>query len=586
MSARKLTLCAIAAALSAPVVGDGNATDASAPLPGSVCVSPRATNGARSGIQPFTADTIPAAAPTHLNSLPPVLTGMGDLHMPITTASVQAQAYFDQGLSLAYAFNHAEARQAFRAAQYLDPNCAMCWWGEAFVLGPNINAPMAPEAVAPAMTAMRRAQGLADRVSEREQALIAALSRRYTGDAAADRAPLDAAWADAMRDIALHHPADDTLQVIYAEAVMNLSPWDYWMPGGERPKGRAGDMLRALERVLVRNPDHPGAIHLYIHAVEASATPERALPYAERLAALAPAAGHLVHMPAHIYFRLGMYRESLHANVDAVAADERYFVQSASDPFYRNGYYPHNLHFLMASAQRGGNAELAIAAARKLDRVIESDVVRVAPVLQPVKGAPYLVHATFSTPETVLALPEPGEDLSLVRAYWHYARALAHAARGEIGAGMQEVSAIAALAGRPDLRAMETGGVPAGVLLRIASNVAEARLDNARGDVPAAITAYRRAIDLQDSLPYMEPPYWYYPVRQSLGALFLKNGDPAAAAQAFRESLQEAPNNAWALFGLQQATLRMGDGAAAAEISDRLEKAWFGGAEVPDMGRL
>lgn len=534
--------------------------------------------------RPFTADVVPPGAAAE--GKPPLFDDLGTLTMPVTTASAEAQAYFDQGLRLSYAFNHAEARRAFRAAQQLDPECAMCFWGEALVLGPNINAPMFPDALAPALAALARAQVLAGRASERERALIDALARRYSDRPDTDRAALDAAYADAMNDAAARFRDDDDIQVLYAEALMDLSPWDYWEAGGERPKGRTADIVAALERVLARNPDHPGAIHLYIHAVEASAAPERALPHARRLAALMPGAGHIVHMPGHIYYRLGLYREALEANIAAVAADERYFERSPSDPFYRNGYYPHNLHFLMAAAQMGGDAASALEAAAKLDRLLDEAFVRSAASLQPIKAAPYFAHAQFSAPRTVLALPEPGDALILVKALWHYARALAHAESGEHGEVGREIDALGALQSGGDFDDLHGSGVPGRAVVEIARLVATARLADARGELAAAAAAYRAAIAVQDGLAYMEPPFWYYPVRQSLGAVLLRSGELDAAEAAFHDSLARSPNNGWALYGLKEVYRQRGDDAAERAVGAQLERAWFGDPALLDLERL
>ncbi len=585
----RLLCLSVAAALAAVATAAGPESRPAAAtfVPGAeICGSSRGMLPSRSGTQPFTAETIPAAPPLHLDAPPPAFSGIGTPTMPVTTTSSDAQFYFNQGLRLAFAFNHAEARRAFRYAQRLDPECAMCWWGEAFVLGPNINAPMSPEAVPAARTAVRRAQSLSDSLTPRERALIDALAERYADDATTERKVLDQAWARAMEAVANRYPTDDNLQALYAEAVMNVSPWDYWERDGRTAKGRMAAAVAALERVLERNPGHTGAIHFYIHAVEASATPERALPYAQRLGALAPGAGHLVHMPSHIYFRLGMYREALHANVDAVAADERYFRQSSSDVFYRNGYYPHNLHFLMASAQMGGDGALALAAADKLDHVIDPAAVRAAAALQPIKAAPYLTHAQFATPREVLSLREPDDEFALVKAMWHYARAVARAARGEIVASEEEIDRIIAIEQAGDLADIEASGVPARDMLRIARLVAQARLADARGELPEAARFYREAVAIQDSLPYMEPPYWYYPVRQSLGAVLLRMGDAPGAALAFEETLARVPNNGWALYGLQQTYRQLENLERLAGVTRRLEEAWFAELEELDLKRL
>lgn len=573
MRIRILILSLAAVGLVACVTDDGSRSTASLPFPNDICIP---ASPAKSGTQPFTAQTIAARSLLH-DELPPpsLLPGIGNASMVVTTASSEAQRFFNQGLRLAYAFNHAEARRAFRQAQRLDPECAMCWWGEAFVLGPNINSPMDAAAVEPAMLALRSAVALADTSSKREQALIEALRMRYTDRDLDNRKALDIAWAQSMAEVAGRFPKDNDIQVLYAESVMNVSPWDYWEADRKTPKGRMGEAIAVLERVLERDPEHAGAIHFYIHAVEASNTPERALPHARRLAALAPEAGHLVHMPSHIYYRIGEYRDALEANIDAVAADERYFDQSPSDPFYRNGYYPHNLHFMMAAAQMAGDGKSAMAAADKLNSVIEPAIVRVAAVLQPVKAAPYFTHAQFATSDKILNLRDPGDEFVLVKAMWHYARAVAYAARNELRAGTRETARIEVLSRHAQLKEIEAWGVPANDILRIAQLVAEGRLADARDDLPTAAARYREAVALQDGMAYMEPPYWYYPVRQSLGAVQLRLGDLADAERNFNIALEQAPNNAWALFGLQQTYQRQRDEERFTEVTKRLNETWF-----------
>jgi tetratricopeptide (TPR) repeat protein len=539
---------------------------------------------ARTETRPFAPALTPEGSPAA--DRPPLWQDLGKLSMPITTASPMAQAYFNQGLRLSFAFNHAEARRAFRAAQQADPNCAMCFWGEALVLGPNINAPMFPEAQEPALAAVARAQSLASKAAPPERALIAALARRYSADPKAERAALDTAYADAMAEAAERFPRDDTIQVLYAESLMDLQPWDYWEAGGTKPKGRTAELVPTLERVLKRNPRHPGAIHLYIHAVEASNAPKRALPYARELAKLMPGAGHIVHMPSHIYYRVGLYKDSLDTNRAAVAADERYFGASPSEPFYRNAYYPHNLHFLMVSAQMGGDGKTALEAAQKLDKAIDTDFVRKAGVLQPIKAAPYFTHAQFSDPQTILALPDPGSEFLLVKAMWHYARALAHAANKDTAAAEQEIGALGEIQFKGDFKALTDWQVPGQDIVATARLVAQGRLATAQGDLERAANAYREAVAIQDKLAYMEPPYWYYPVRQSLGAVLLRSGNPVEAEAAFRESLVQTPNNGWALYGLQQVYKQKGDDKSAQAAGQALEQAWFGDRSRLDLARL
>src|SRR5688572_2016496 len=399
----------------------------------------------------------------------PVLYGdLGKLTFPISSKKSRVQAWFDQGLILTFGFNHAEAQRASREAQKLDPSCAICYWAEALILGPNINVPMMPEAHEPSLAALRKAVELAPRANEKERALIAALQNRYAVDPNADRGALDKAYAAAMKAVAARYPGDDTIQVLYAEAVMDTQPWDYWEAAGSRPKGDAAEIVAALERVLERNPRHAGAVHYYIHTVEASATPERALPHARRLEALAPGAGHLVHMPAHIYFRLGMYRESLEANKRAMAVDERYFTTSPSDPLYKVAYYPHNIHFVMVSAQMSGDGATAINAAGKLDQSIPVRDAKEFAIMQPVKASPYTTHAIFSDAATILALPAPSDELALVKAMYHYARAVAYAQLKDTQKASVEMAALGKLEMSADFKPFADFQVPAKEIIQTA----------------------------------------------------------------------------------------------------------------------
>ena len=516
----------------------------------------------------------------------PLYDNLGSLAFKISTRNAQAQAYFNQGLRLSFGFNHAEAQRAFQAAQQLDPQCAMCYWGEALVLGPNINVPMMPEANAPALAALAQAVALKGNVNERERSLIEALEKRYSADPKAERPALDAAYADAMKAAAARFTGDDMILVLFAESAMDTQPWDYWEAAGAKPKGRTNDIVDALETVLRRNPPHAGAIHLYIHTMEASTHPEKALPYANRLGGLVPGAGHLVHMPAHIYYRVGMYRESLAANVRAIEVDESYFKSSPSDPLYKSAYYPHNIHFLMVSAQMGGDGRTAIEAATKLDAAVPVEVVKQFALLQPIKASPYTTHAQFSDPETILKLPAPSDDLVLVSTMHHYARAIAFATRRDTAEAQKEIAAIEKIEANADFKPFEIWGVPAKEIVQTARLVATGRLASASGDLDAAAKAYEAAVHLEEGLAYTEPPYWYYPVRQSLGAVRLRQGRLDEAEKAFRDSLVRVRNNGWALAGLAEVERKKGDTKAEGAARQAFQRAWFGAKEGPDLAKL
>ena len=473
-----------------------------------------------------------SSAPAFADTEPPLWAGLGTITYKITTANERAQAYFDQGLRLAYAFNHGEAQRAFRMAQKLDPDCAMCFWGEALVLGPNINLPMQEDAVAPAYAAAQKAKALAGKASPREQALIGAIAARYGSDPKAARAPFDAAYAAEMAKVAAQFADDDEIATLYAEAVMDLSPWNYWKPGGREPNPQSVPIVPTLERVLARNPNHPGAIHLYIHAVEASDRPKRAEPYADRLRGAIPGAGHLVHMPSHIYYRVGRYLDALEDNKTAVKVDEKYLADTnAPMGVYRLGYYPHNVHFVMASAQMAGDGQTVIAAAEKLSKLIPDEAARGIAMVQPVKAAPYFAHAQFSTPETILALPDPGDAIPYVKAMWLYARASRWRRAATSRARRRRPMHRDARAHR-GFQVAEGFNVPAQEVLRIARTLILARVAQAKGDNRTAIVRFERAAALQDALPYTEPPYWYYPIRQSLAAALLQAGRYAEAERA------------------------------------------------------
>lgn len=515
----------------------------------------------------------------------PLYGNLGTLSFKVGTRNAKAQAYFDQGVRWAFAFNHAEAQRAFQAARTEDPRLAMAWWGEAFVLGPNINAPMSPEAAAPALAALARAVDLARGAPAKDRAMIAALQKRYSADPKVERAVLDAAFADAMKSVAALYPGDDTILALYAESIMDTQPWDYWEAGGATPKGRAAEMLAVLERVSERNPDHPGALHLYIHAVEASARPERALPHARRLASLMPGAGHLVHMPSHIYYRVGLYKQSLEANKRAMAVDERYFETSPSDPMYKSAYYPHNIHFVLVSAQMGGDGKTALDAAARLDASLPDAVIAQFAVLEPIKAAPYLAQAIFGAPETILALKVPPKEQVVVSAMAHYARALGFAASNDVAGARREIDAIAAIEQQADFKPYADWAVPGREIVQTARLVATARMADAQGDLDGAARAYEEAVAIEDALAYMEPPFWYYPIRQSLGSVYLRQGKLDAAEKALRDSLARVRGNGWALAGLAEVYRRKGDAKAEKSARQAYARAWLGGA-APDLARL
>ena len=579
------------------IAGAGaTAADASSPLSDQdfpVCATTAAT-GAPNMLLRLAQTEVPRAemsvatsAPAFADTEPPLWPDLGSITYKITTANERAQAYFDQGLRLAYAFNHGEAQRAFRMAQKLDPDCAMCFWGEALVLGPNINLPMQEDAVAPAYAAAQKAKALAANASPRERALIGALAARYGSDPKAERRPFDAAYAAEMAKVATQFPDDDEIATLYAEAVMDLSPWDYWKPGGREPNPQSVPIVPTLERVLARNPNHPGAIHFYIHAVEASDRPKRAEPYADRLRGAIPGAGHLVHMPSHIYYRVGRYLDALSDNKTAVKVDEKYLADSnAPMGVYRLGYYPHNVHFVMASAQMAGDGQTVIAAADKLRELIPDEAARGIAMVQPVKAAPYFAHAQFSSPETILALPDPGDAIPYVKAMWLYMRGIALAARHNFASAAAAADAIETLERTADFKLLKDSNIPAQEVLRIARTLILARVAQAKGDFRTAVVQFERAAALQDALPYTEPPYWYYPIRQSLAAALLQAGRYAEAQRQFQRALSRAPSNGWSYYGLAELHKSRGNTAAARKAEADLARTWIGDRRLLQISNL
>jgi tetratricopeptide (TPR) repeat protein len=518
---------------------------------------------------------------------PPLYENLGDLSYPITTDNRLAQRYFDQGLRLAYAFNHLEAWRAFRKAREIDPDCAMCYWGEAFALGPNINAPIEPAAMAQAVAAIENAKARADHANARERALIDALAKRYSNDPDADQAALNQAYASAMGEVAARFPDDVDVASMYADALMNLSPWDYWEQDGLTLKAPVAQLVETLERALAKAPNHPFVIHLYIHAMEASEVPERAEVYADRLGAQMPGAGHLVHMPFHVYFRTGRFRDAIAVNEGAVAADEAYLAQAGANrnEMYAYAYYPHNVHSLLESARMAGDAKTVLAAAKKLPGLMSDEVTAAVPWVQLIEAAPYFAHAQFSAPETTLRLPDPGARFPLVKGMWHYARGVALAAQGDADAAQREAATIARLEEDAQIAALSASGVPAVDLLRLARYVVAGRIAQTQAHYDEAVNAFERAAAVQARLPYTEPPFWYYPVSQSLGAALLQAGRSGEAERVFQESLNTVPNNSWALYGLMQAQKARGD-ARWTQTRQRLEAVWLGDRAALDLARL
>jgi tetratricopeptide (TPR) repeat protein len=498
----------------------------------------------------------------------PLYKNLGSHHYSITTRNPRSQRYFDQGLRLAWAFNHPEAIRSFEEGERLDSACAMCAWGVAFALGPNLNAGMDSVAAVRAAGAIDRARRGARSVTTRERALIEALAARYAAGPA-NRAPLDTMWERRIGAVADQSGDDLETQVLHADAVMNLSPWNYWNADG-MPRPQTQLILKRLERVLAANPNHPGACHLYIHAVEAR-DPSRALGCAERLAALMPGAGHLVHMPGHIYIRVGRYTDAIALNEHAAHADGEMLEGPgvARRGIYANGYYPHNYHFLSFAASMAGMSRKAIDAARETSKRLGVDAVRAVPWVESVTPIVPVTLVTFGRWQQILDAGEPGDSLPFLAAMTWYARGVAHAALGDEKAAWRDHERLRGVA------ASYTAGD-----LATALQIAMLALDGEialRGKRPQeAIERFSEAARLEDGLTYNEPPTWYYPIRHSLGLALLAAGKPREAERVYREDLERFPRNGWSLFGLAQSLDRQGKADEARRVRAEFAEAWRG----------
>ena len=476
----------------------------------------------------------------------------GNVHRAVGTRSPEAQAFFDQGLALTYGFNHDEAARSFARAAALDPSCALCFWGAAYTLGPNYNIPMLPDRARAAWEALTEAQRAAPSAKPDEQALIAALAKRYPGPGYLEPAamqPYNEAYAAAMRDVAARFPADDDIQALFAEALMNVNPWKLWTADGQ-PAAGTPEIVRTLETVLARSPSHAGANHYYIHAVEASTTPNRALPSADRLASLVPAAGHLVHMPAHIYQRVGRYADASASNRRALEVDGAYLRRVT--PL---GYYPmytaHNAGFLAYSAAMEGRAEEALAAARQAASTMPRDLVCGMPGMDFFLSEPLFVLVRFGRWDEILREPAPDPTYRVLTALHHHARGMALAAQGKLDDARSEARAIHEVAAQlpPALLAGLNEG---SMVLALAAKTVEARIAEAARD-PGAIALWQDAVKLEDDLAYNEPADWFYPTRHYLGAALLDQGRATEAEIVYRADLVKNPSNGWALYGLARA---------------------------------
>jgi tetratricopeptide (TPR) repeat protein len=517
-------------------------------------------------IRRFTPALLLAAASLSAQSPVPLYTDLGPHHKAIDTKVPQAQRYFDQGLRLAYGFNHAEAIRSFTRATELDPNCAICWWGIAYAYGPHVNAGMDSASGVKAYAAAQKARSLASNAPSWQRAYIEAVAARYAAVPPANRASLDSAYSRAMRGVAKKYPNDLDATALAAESMMDLRPWNYWTPEG-KPYPGTDEIVRQLESVIARNPEHPGACHYYIHAVEA-VNPQLAVPCAERLARLMPGEGHMVHMPAHIYVRVGRYKDAAASNVHAIHMDETFIEGQPQPTVYSLAYYPHNIHFLAFVSSMEGNSARAIEAAKTLKSKVNMDVARNVGMLQEMVPYYALTLTTFGRWDDVLAEPLPPADMRFPTAMARYARGVAYAAKGDVVNARTELDTVTAI------NAATPADADHKAPIAIATHALMGEIATRSGKADEGIAHFQQALAIEDRGLYFEPPKWYYPIRQSLGAALLKAGRNADAEAVYREDLKRFPENGWSLYGLAAALRAQGKAAEAADVDKRFAKAW------------
>lgn len=504
----------------------------------------------------------------------PLLSGLGGFQYAITTRSAMTQKFFNQGLALTYGFNHGEAARSFRTALDFDSTAAMAWWGIAMVLGPNYNAALNPSSLSDINTAIRNAQSLAGNAAPNEKALIAAIAKRFPATEVTDIAPYYKAYADAMREAHLQFPLDMNIATLYADALMNLHPWDLWLKNGQAQPWTA-EIITLLEYILKTDPDHPGAAHYYIHATEASKEPGRALVYADKLGDKMPAAGHLVHMPSHVYIRTGDYHKGVLVNEKASLADSTYIAQCKVQGAYPLLYYPHNIHFLAACAFWEGNTRKAIDAAWMLSRKADQRFLGENVTVQHFSIIPMYVMVHLGKWDEILSLEPPSEGLLYPKAIWHYARGMALAARGKTTDARSELVAIEAIADDARLAKMMIWDLnSAQNLVNIAKHTLRGELFAYQRQYEAAFEELKAAIAIEDILNYNEPPDWFFSVRHTLGHWQVEARQFAAAEKTFREDLDLFKENGWALAGLYNSLKGQGKDKEAAVVKKRFDKAW------------
>jgi tetratricopeptide (TPR) repeat protein len=525
--------------------------------------------------------------PSHPHSYPVTLvSGLGDLHHPVSTKNAQAQQFFDQGLRFIYAFNHDEAGRSFQHAAELDPKLAMAFWGVAEAVGPNYNDPADPDRYQHAHSAIQQAVDLSEQASPSDRAYIQALAKRFPADPKSDLKKAAEDYRDAMRQVVSEFPDDLDAATLFAEAGMNLHPWGLWHTDGT-PEAGTDEIVSTLESVMKRDPNHLGAVHYYIHAVEASPTPERALAGANKLASLAPGAGHIVHMPAHVYIRTGDYEAAVKTNEQAATVDRAYIKSTGAQGIYPMMYYSHNLHFIaMCGAMNGNYAE-----SRKNADLLVQNVgphVKAMPPLEGFMTIPMAVEIRFHHWNEILKIPQPDSSMKTATVFWHFGRGLALAGTGKVteAEGEYKIVSDAEAATPPDVIFQMPINNKAKDIMKIAKDVLGANIAVVKKDNEDAIAMLRDAVALQDTLKYGEPPDWFFPVRESLGAVMLINGDAAAAEKVFRDDLDRNLRNPRSLWGLHQALLQQKRGYDAGFVQKQFESSWRGGPQPLNLEDL
>ena len=504
----------------------------------------------------------------------PLFNNLGNLNFNISTSNDRAQAFFNQGLKLSYAFNHAEGHRSFMEASRLDPNSAMTYWGQAFALGPNINDPQPDDERKKIYNeAMAKAKKLASSSTPKEKALIEALSARYSEDLTKDVAELNRSYMHAMAKVVKDFPEDANIQILYAASVMNTVPWNYWDADGN-PSPNIKEAKAALENAMKIEPENPGAHHYYIHMVELP-YPDLGVASADKLASLMPGAGHIVHMPSHIYIRVGRYKDAVEVNQTAILADEDYISQCFAQGLYPLAYYPHNIHFLWSSASLLGSSDIAIDAAKKTAEKVPTGELVDLPFLQDFAATPLLAYTRFGKWNEILTVPKPNAEIKHLNLIWHYARGIAFIRKGNAKEAQEELDAIVSLKKDPELENLvATANNPSISTANIAFEVVAGELASLKGDLLGAINHLEKAVILEDQLVYTEPAAWHISTRHNLGAVLLKAKKYKEAEKVYKDDLDIIRQNGWSLMGLFQSYTAQGKTEEAKAIKEEFDNAW------------